>query len=264
MRPAPRRVLGLGSIPAAAVLSAAGVASSAGAVPVPPTPITWGTATAIAADSDVSTAGTLLYAYNVGGAGVASTTVNGVTFASYAFPAAGAFTDSVSVGSVSFVENPGTLWGGNSLGSSGLSSDYQALLGSGGGALLLGTITATLGGLTAGNQYQLQVWSNNSGNGNAPYALPIMSTILGSGANQVTLDANTTNAVGGLGQFVLGTFTASGTSMTFTLDGAGAFDASPLVNAFQVRDITAVPGPGGAAIAAALGALRPGMRRRRR
>jgi hypothetical protein len=229
----------------------------------PPPPITWGSATTVSGDSDVSTAGTLLYAYNVGGAGVASTTVNGVTFASYAFPASGAFTNSVSVGSVSFVENPGTLWGLNSLGSSGLSSNYQALLGSAGGANLLATITATLNGLTVGNQYQLQVWSNNSGNGNAPYGLPILSTILGSGANQVTLDANTTNAVGGLGQFVLGTFSASGTSMTFTLNGTGALDAAPLINAFQVRDITPIPGPGGAALAAIAGALRLGGRRRR-
>ena len=66
------------------------LANTAGAAPPP---ITWGSATNISGNSDVSTSGTLMYAYNIGGAGVSSATVNTVTFASYAFPAFGAGAD---------------------------------------------------------------------------------------------------------------------------------------------------------------------------
>jgi hypothetical protein len=56
----------------------------------------------------------LLYAYNVGASGVSLATVNTVTFASYVFPSAPAQT--VTVGSVTFTESPGYLWGSNCLG----------------------------------------------------------------------------------------------------------------------------------------------------
>ena len=46
--------------------------------------ITWGSATTISGDTDVSTSGTLVGAFNIGGTGVPSTTVNGVTFQSFA------------------------------------------------------------------------------------------------------------------------------------------------------------------------------------
>ena len=48
--------------------------------------VTWGTATGITGDSDVSTNGTLIYAYNLGASGVTSTTVNGVTFDAWTIP----------------------------------------------------------------------------------------------------------------------------------------------------------------------------------
>jgi hypothetical protein len=77
----------------------------------------------------------------------------------------------------------------------------------------------------------------------------------------VTLDANTTNTVGGLGQFAIGTFTASGTTQAFLLSEPGG-DFNPLINALQVR---AVPEPSltllGCAVAAAGGLA---LRRRSR
>ncbi|MFM8783697.1 MAG: hypothetical protein ACKOFI_00695 [Phycisphaerales bacterium] len=238
------------------------LAATAGAAPPPA--ITWGSATNMSGDSDVSTSGTLKYAYNVGASGVSSVSDNGVTFAPYAFPALLSFTNTVTSGGVSFVESDGTLWSNNSQGTAsgaGLSADYKSMLSSIGGATNPGTITVTLGNLASGTQYQLQVWVNNSSNGSVPNTGdPISSVILGSGANQVTLDANTTNSAGGVGQFVLGTFTASGSSQTFTLNGSGGM---PVINAFQLRDLTPIPGPGGAALAAIIGAMLPAGRRRR-
>jgi hypothetical protein len=227
----------------------------------PPPPITWGSATTVSGDSDVSTSGTLLYAYNVGASGVSSATVNTVTFASYVFPSAPAQT--VTVGSVTFTESPGYLWGSNSLGSSSapfsnLSSGYKTLLGSAGGADNPVTITATLGGLTVGNQYQLQIWTSNPSNASNPYGTIIGDTTFTAG-NSVTLDPNTTNASGGLGQYVIGTFTADGVSRTFTMNSSG-FNA-PSLSAFQVRDVTPIPGPGGAAVVALFGTA---LARRRR
>jgi hypothetical protein len=275
MRVFPRFVPSPATCPAAvasASLIAAAIAAPAWAGPPA---ITWGSATTIAGDTDVSTSGTLLYAYNVGwngttggpggtpGTGVAAATVNGVTFSAFGLP--GGYTNfesTVTVGSVTMTESPGFLWSSNSLGNaSGLSSSYQSLLASGGGASNPSTITVTLGGLTVGQQYQLQVWSNNSGNGNGPFGTPIANTLVSSA---VTLDANTTNTSGGVGQYVLGTFTAATTSMNFTLAGSGGGAASPMINAFQVRDITPIPGPGGLALALGLGAVGSGGRRRRR
>jgi hypothetical protein len=48
--------------------------------------IIWGTLTTVAADGDVDTTGTLVYAYNIGPSGGQSTTINGVVFNAFAFP----------------------------------------------------------------------------------------------------------------------------------------------------------------------------------
>ncbi len=207
--------------------------------------ITWGSAQNITGDSDVSTLGTLLYAYNIGETGVASTTVNGVPFSSFAFPPNWS-SQTVTVGNVTFTEDPGLLFSSNSLGSvsgnfSSLSSDYRALLGTGGSADNPGTIRATLGGLTVGQDYLVQWWSNDS----FPTG-SFDSTVAGwtffNFTPEVTLDTNTAGAAGGLGQYVIGTFTATDTSVIFDLQGQGGL---PLINAIQVRNTTAaVPEPG--------------------
>ncbi|MBU3682954.1 MAG: hypothetical protein FGM39_02875 [Phycisphaerales bacterium] len=253
---------------------AAAIAAPAWAAPPA---ITWGSATTIAGDTDVSTTGTLLYAYNVGwngttggpsgatGTPVSAVTVNGVTFSAFGMPGGlyPPYLQTVTVGSVTMTESPGFLWSKNDLGlATGLSTDYRTLLASGGGATNPATITVSLGGLTSGRQYQLQLWSNNSGNANLDPQTAISNTVVSS---TVTLDSNTTNAAGGVGQYVIGSFTAGSTSINFTLNGSGTgLGPSPLINAFQVRDITAIPGPGGLALALGLGAAGSGGRRRRR
>ena len=256
-------------VPVSSAVLACAVAGQASAAPPP---ITWGSATNISGDSDVSTAGTLVYAYNIGGAGVSSATVNGVTFASYAFPAFNTGTQTVSVGSVTFTESPGFLWGSNSLSSgtgsfAALSSPYRSLLGTGGGASIPDTITVTLGGLTGGRDYQLQVWSSFIGGPTT--AVPgggyVESTTFGQSGSTVTLDANVGNATGGLGQYALGTFSVTGTgtgfSRTFQMSATSFY--SPLINALQLRDVT-IPGPGGVAVAAIAGTVLSCGRRRRR
>lgn len=222
-------------------------------------PIVWSSATNITGDNDVSTNGSLVYACNIGAPGVQNATVGGVTFNAFAWPTGNG--PGASLAQVTFQESPGDLNSSNVLGApSSLSSGYQGLLGSGGTATNPATITATLGGLTIGNTYELQVWSSNSSNGNGGIFVLFDRTTFASGGNQVILDANTTNTAGGLGQYVRGTFTAVSQEQTFTMDGTGGV---PLINAFQLRDITAsgVPGTGFAAI---VGALLPGARRRRR
>lgn len=211
-------------------------------------PIVWGSSQTVSGDADVSTAGTSVYAYNIGASGVPSTTVNGVTFLPFVFPATNAFVDTATTGSVTFRESPGALTSFSNLGTgtgsySGLSSAYKSLLDYGGSATVLPTISGTLGGLTNGQQYQIQLWASNAALTPGAFGTTMDATVVDATTNSVTLDTNTTNTVGGLGQYVIGTFTANGTTQVFTLDGSptgGDFSKSPLINGFQVR---AVPEP---------------------
>ncbi len=224
-------------------------------------PIVWGTPQTISGDSDVSTVGSLLYAYNLGPSNVASSTVNGVPFSSFAFPSASGFNSgtSVTVGSVTISEFPGDLVAWNTLGSASapyanLSSAYRVLLDSCGSSGEPNTITLSLGGLTNGQQYAFQWWASNA----AP--LPLFAAVAADATNAVTLDSNLTNAAGGVGQFVTGTFTADGVSQSIDFNAVGG--SGPLINAFQVR---AVPEP--STYALALAGLACGgwhLRRRRR
>jgi hypothetical protein len=209
-------------------------------------PITWGSAQNITGDSDVSTLGTLLYAYNIRGPGGDSHTVNGVSFSPFQFPENfSPNSNTVTVGDVTFVTGNNLLHS-NSMGGQGsfssLSNQYQHVLGTGGFSNA-SQLRATLGGLTVGQDYLVQWWTNDStfiyGN--------FDSTAAGwefFGFNpEVTLDANTAGATGGLGQYAIGTFTATGTSVILDLQGQGGY---PLINAIQVRNIpsAAVPEPG--------------------
>jgi hypothetical protein len=203
-----------------------------------PSPITWGTPQAISGDSDVNTLGSLVYAYNLGPAGVTSTTVNGVLFNAFAFPADHS-SQTVTLGSVTFTENPYYLTSYGNLGTASapftnLSTEYKSLLSSGGSASDPVSITVTLGGLTDAQQYEIQWWTNNAANIQSIYPSGLTTTTA-TATNSVTLESNTTDTVGGMGQYAIGTFTAIGTSRTFTLSSTIPND--PLINAFQVRSI---------------------------
>lgn len=211
--------------------------------------INWGLGVqAISGDSDVSTQGTLVNAFNLGTSGVTFATVNGVTFTAFAFPGYASFESSVTVGNYTFNEigDGGLLNSYNNLGSgtgvySTLSPSYRSILSSGGSSTLLDTLQLTINGLTVGDTYEFQWWNNNSsltpssGDG---YQLNTTATAV----NSITLDGNDGTA-GSVGQFAIGTFTANNTTQNINFDGVVADPSDPMLNAFQLRDIAVAPEP---------------------
>jgi hypothetical protein len=196
-------------------------------------PITWNGPVTISGDTNVSTDGTLVAAFNMDGPAV---TVNGVPFAAFTYTS---FTTSVSNGNFTFTESPGHILtlsgiGSNSAPFSNLSANYQTLLSTAISTDENNTLTLTMSGLVAGQQYQFQWWLNVSSTGNAGgFGTTATAT------NSVTLDDNTTNATGGVGQFVTGTFTAAGATQVIAFSGINSSN-SPTIDAFQLR---AVPEP---------------------
>jgi hypothetical protein len=227
------------------------------AVSAPAATITWGTAKGITGDSDVSTAGTLVTAVHFGDSTVTSATVNGVTFTGVNTQgAASPVTLPGGAGSLSssssFSENSTSS---GSAPFSSLSSSYQGLLGGITGASPAGPMTLQLAGLTIGQTYQFQFWENLSNT----FFTPPEATIASAG-NSVIVFYNTAQAVGGLGEFAIGTFTADS-----SIESIGFADPNPAVavgrvNAFQLRQ-TPVPEPATLSLLA-IGAI--GLRRRGR
>lgn len=217
--------------------------------------ITWGLPTNISGDSDVSTAGTLFQAANVGDGTTPSPTINGVTFPAFVMGSGPSFTlGDFTLACPSWI-NGYSGYGYGSGPFSGLSSAYQGLLGYGNyGNAAAVVMTLTITNLTIGNSYQFQWWVNDS------RQVWAGQTVDATAGNSVTLDANTTEAAGGIGQHVLGTFVADGTSQT--IDFQGNAGNATLQNAYQLRDITPVPEPASATLLM-LGAAALAARRRR-
>ncbi len=185
--------------------------------------ITWNTPVTVVGDTDATTNGALLYAYDESGA---AATVNSVSFA------AGNSTTSlggnvtisgISAGTYGSFGASGTPW-------NNLSSSYQTVLtGAAYGGTGAGTIT--LNNLVVGHNYVVQFWvddSRTAGNGRNE---------TNSSGNTVVLSYNSTGAAGGVGQYTIGTFTASATTQSFTLQ-ANSNAGSTQINAIQVRDLT--------------------------
>ena len=86
------------------------------------------------------------------------------------------------------------------------------------------------------HQYQVQVWVNDSRTGSTTNRTEVL---LGAFESTVTLAFNSTHVAGGVGQFTIGSFTATATNQSFTMNG----NASTQLNALQVRDLgtTALP-----------------------
>lgn len=217
--------------------------------------IVWSAATNITGDTDVSLTGSGVYAYNFGTAAV-SPTVNGVTFTGIA--------SSVSNVSTTMVNANGTAFTSAATPYSALSSSYQSLLTSGNfidDALGSPTTrTLTLNNLTSGSTYQVQIWVSDPRGIASKDRQEILSD--GSG-NNVTLKYSASASAGSAGQFVTGTFTATGTSQTisFAPTAPNGVTTSAQINALQLRQI-AVPEPTSAVLgAASLGLL--ALRRKR-
>ena len=198
--------------------------------------ITWGSPTNISGDTNVSTDGTLVGAFNMNGPDV---TVNGVTFASFTFPF---MATTATNGAFTFTESPGHMLAASGLGStsapfSNLSSSYQTLLSTAVTTDDNNTLTLTISGLTVGHQYEFEFFLNGSNSAGTDNFRTTASA-----PNLVSLDDNTTNAIGGTGQYVIGTFNCGSVNEIITFTGTDSTQA-PTINAFELRDITAVPEP---------------------
>ena len=199
--------------------------------------ITWTAPQLITGDTDVSTAGTLVGAFNFGEPTVSSATMNGVTFQPFGVSNLGV--TSVTVGNFTIAAPNGLSSRNFSAGSASppfslLSPDYQTFLAS--FVSSFGPMTLTIAGLTLGTTYDFQWWTNWSAMG-AEYRTEATN------GNTVTLDTNPTNTDGGLGEFAIGTFTASSTTEVITFQN---LDVISLISGFQLRQIgsAAVPDSG--------------------
>lgn len=202
--------------------------------------IIWGSSVTISGDSDVSTSGTSVFAASFDNDG-STVTVNGVNFvggSSAGVANSSAYTPNLSY---SVTSSNGNVYGSASAPFSSLSANYQALLESGiynnDGTL---SETLTLGNLTIGQAYQVQIWINDSrANSNAAGTMTIVGTSTVLDYNTGTSGAGGVNpyAGGGLGQYAIGTFTANATTQSFDLSAQGS---SWHLSALQLR---AIPEP---------------------
>lgn len=200
--------------------------------------VTWGVAQGISGESDVSTDGTLVAAFNLGDTGVSAETVNGVLFQAFEVPffstsaTTGNFALTIS-GTNNFLSD-NTIYGSASGPFSGLSSaPYKSILTSAAEVAQPSTFDLIMTGLTSGQTYQFQWWTNFSG-------IPAGSTLHSATAgNTITLNDNVSGLEGGLGQFVVGTFVADASSQTVRFGAVPASGpaSTSLVNAFQLRQV---------------------------
>ena len=205
------------------------------------TQITWSGPTNISGETDVRNDGSLVAAFNMNGL---ATTVNGVAFAAWTFPFMATTT---SMGNFTITESPGHLTNRSSRPSiSAPSAILARITGTSLAATTSSpdddnnTITLTITGLTLGKTYEFQWWLNASQYAGTGPGFRTNASAPGT----VSLDDNTTNQFGGLGQNVIGTFVAADTMEVITFNGADSTQA-PTINAFQLR---VVPEPSAAAL----------------
>ncbi len=194
--------------------------------------IKWETAMNISAASDVSTNGSAIFAYRIGGG---EKTVNTVTFA------AGSYSDgnTVTLGDLT-MSTSGDYGSINSYNGYGYGSvtdaNYQRLLTYGSGMTQNkagSTIALTMNNLTMGSTYAVQLWYNDA-RGDGVGRTEVFSSTDGTTTTSTTLSANVgTAAAPAAGQYVIGTFTADGASQVIT--AVASINAQ--VNAIQLRQV---------------------------
>lgn len=221
-----------------ASLAAISLASGAHAVTV-----TWGSATTISSSTDVSTNGTQVFGRNINVASPSdpSAIVNGANFAwnnpgwTVGYSESG-FPNTLSM-TVPTLSGPDA-------------ANYQAILTYGREAYPTPSGSFTFSNLVINQQYELQVWVADYRN------FTNLRTETITAAGDIASPALTYLNSGGSvhGQYIIGTFTADATSLTFTMDG----NETAMYNALQLR---AIPEPS-AALLGGLGML--ALLRRRR
>ena len=226
-----RALLHVGCVLAAVVISTV-------CDPVCAATITWGAPTTISGDVDVSTDGTLVAAKNTTSG---SPTINGVPFTSL-----GESDPTFALSSPGIISFSNVAFGSALPPFASLSADYRSLLV---GAQVTQTpptapppMTVTISGLSIGRLYQFQWWVNDSRDTG-----DFDRTTMATAGNSVTLEHNVANIEGGVGQFVLGTFTADAATQAILLQGAGTGPnvGSTQINVLQLRDLV-IPEPASA------------------
>ncbi len=194
--------------------------------------IVWQDPETISGDGDVSTLGDLVRAWSSAG----TATVNGVSFFSNA-----------SLGP-SGNNSGGPGFGGASTVFAGLSGSYRALLDSATFNVQFGTFTINLQNLTVGSTYEFQAFVNDSrnnqegpgGNGNR---WNVFDSGTGTAQSKSVLQPYIAGN-GNIGQHIKGTFIATSSLQVIRI--LGVAERGPnvaLINAYQLRNITAVPEP---------------------
>lgn len=178
--------------------------------------IIWSGATTIAGDTDIITQGRTVFAYTGGSAA----TVNGVPFT---FTLEQAINNK-NIQLAGFKDNEASTFTSTSNSFASLSADYKKIIQ--GAVTNPGTMaTVTLKYLSVGRDYIVQLWVNDPRAGVSTNRYAIVD---GTGP---TLYYNATRAVGGVGAYAVGTFTADAETQSFTLAGSG----STQLNAIQLR-----------------------------
>jgi hypothetical protein len=115
-----------------------------------------------------------------------------------------------------------------------LTSSYRDLLRGAVAPANGAALTLTISGLTVGETYEFEFWSNRSSG--------VSSSVTATAGNSVSLFANTPNVDGSLGQFAIGTFVADNATQQVAFTG----NNNRWVNAVQLRRLSpaVVPEPG--------------------
>jgi len=184
--------------------------------------ISWGSAQDTTSVSDISTAGTLVAAFN---GGENSVTAAGINFAAanpFGFASVGGFLNS-NTGDTGFntlLNSASFSFNGNNTGNSG---------------------TIDLGSFASGNTYQVQVFFTDQRPGaTADRINQIGSTDTSGPGTTVDLESDPNNALSApYGQFAVGTFVADGDDPDLTVLGTNF--ASAQINGWQVRNVVPEP-----------------------
>jgi pectate lyase len=231
--------------------------------------INWAAPQKISGDGDVSVNGTLVRAINATPTNTTlavDVTLNGVAFVAarkngsslYLAPGGDTFLPS-DTGSVGPTAGGFQAFGQGGAPFNSLSAAYSNLLCTAywnDGTDIGNTWAATAGydwtlnNLMVGKTYALQVWVNDSRLNNLGQNNPgLFTSVMDLNGNSVNLEHNVDNVVGGVGQYVIGTFTADAPSQALKLVGGNAAGAdtsgstaTALLNAYQLRDISPTGG----------------------